>query len=109
MCGSCYAFSAVAAMESASLIQNSKNVSLSEQQIVDCSAKEGNQGCTGGWPANSFVYVINNNITTEAKYPYSGSAGKCKSNGGSFRISSYQSPMGCSDLIKEVAKRPLTV
>lgn len=36
-CGSCYAFAAVAAMESASLIDNNSTISLSEQQIVDCS------------------------------------------------------------------------
>ena len=108
-CGSCYAFSAVDAMESASLIQKSQSQSLSVQQIVDCSSTEGNDGCNGGWPSYSFVYVINFNITTEAKYPYSGSQGKCQANGGNFRISSYKSPFGCSSLLAELAKRPLTV
>lgn len=108
-CGSCYAFSAVGAIESANLIQNGLNVSLSEQQIIDCSGMEGNQGCNGGWPSNSFVYVINYNITTEDLYPYNEAVGKCQGNGGKFRISSYKSPSGCSGLIKELTKRPLTV
>ena len=70
---------------------------------------ESNFGCSGGWPSNSFVYIINNNITTSELYPYAGSAGKCKGKGGSYRISSYKSPFGCSALITEVAKRPLVV
>jgi C1A family cysteine protease len=98
-CGSCYAFSAVAAIESANLIQNGESVSLSEQQVVDCSSLEGNYGCNGGWPSNTFVYVINNNITTSALYPYTGVAGKCQGNGGNYRISSYKSPIGCKALI----------
>ena len=108
-CGSCYSFSAVAAIESAYLIQKNLSLSLSPQQIVDCSGNSGNYGCDGGWPSNSFVYVINNNITTEALYPYTASAGKCQGNGGKYRISSYKSPYSCSGLINEIAKRPLVV
>jgi hypothetical protein len=83
-------------MEAASLIQNNKAVSLSEQQIIDCSSNEGNQGCSGGWPSFSMLYVINSNITTGTDYPHVGYAGKCKKNGGGFRISSYKSPYGCN-------------
>lgn len=41
-CGSCWAFSAVATLESFSLMTKSTKVSLSEQQLVDCSRKYGN-------------------------------------------------------------------
>lgn len=108
-CGSCYAFSAVAAIESAHLIQKNLSLSLSSQQIVDCSGSEGNMGCNGGWPSNSFVYVINNNITTAAQYPYTANAGKCKFTGGDYRISSYRSPYSCSGLLSEIDRRPLVV
>lgn len=74
-CGSCYAFAALDAMESASLIDNKQKIELSPQQVVDCSGPEGNIGCDGGWPSNVYVYIINNNITTSALYPYTGSAG----------------------------------
>ena len=48
MCGSCWAFSAVGALESKSLINNRSDI-LSEQQLVDCSTSYGNEGCHGGW------------------------------------------------------------
>ncbi len=56
-CGSCYSFTTIAALESAFLIKNKTqyaNIDISEQQIVDCSSAQGNQGCNGGWL--SFVY-----------------------------------------------------
>ena len=39
-CGSCYAFSAIGALESAYAIKKRRGpISLSEQQIVDCSCE----------------------------------------------------------------------
>lgn len=72
-CGACWAFSALAAIESMYLLQHGKEWDLSEQQLIDCvtvAAGYNGNGCLGGWPADVLTYATRGNITTEEQYPY---------------------------------------
>ena len=72
-CSSCWAFATTGVVESFQAIysKNHSLISLSEQNLMDCSWIEGNKGCGGGNIDNSLNYIIKNNgIDTENYYPY---------------------------------------
>jgi len=113
-CGSCWAFSATGSIEGAWVIAGKPQVSISEQQLVDCSGAQGNQGCNGGLMDYAFEYVIaNKGLTTEALYPYKAVDGRCKSPlpKSAVTISSYTDVKVNDDTSLEnaVAKGPVSV
>ncbi|XP_041978401.1 cathepsin K-like [Aricia agestis] len=68
-CGSCWAFSTVAAVEGAVARSNGgRLLDLSEQSLVDCGWSEGNDGCDGSYLDKSFEYVHKYGIPTEKEY-----------------------------------------
>ena len=93
-CGSCWSFSATGAMEGAWAISMGSLVSLSEQQLVDCSKKYGNMGCKGGIMDNAFKYAMDVPMCSEASYPYTAVGGTCQST----TCKTVASFDGCSDV-----------
>lgn len=68
LCGSCWAFSAIAAAESAFLASNI-SVNLSVQELVDCAS---DHGCNGDDTITGFDYIMENGVVIENVYPYTG-------------------------------------
>lgn len=112
-CGSCYAWSAVEAVQSAHAIKTGKLINLSEQQIIDCDT--GDNGCNGGLMDNVFQYIISNGgIDTSKDYTYTAHDGSCnqrKQSKHAVTIKSFQDVKANSpDQLKlAVAQQPVSV
>lgn len=75
-CNACYAFSAVAALETQNSIKNGSLQTFSEQEILDCSLK--NNECIGGQAFLVYDYIKEGGINEDSLYPYSGQRNKCQ-------------------------------
>merc|ERR1712115_103468 len=112
-CGSCWAFSTVGSTEAAHFFKTGSLVSLSEQQLVDCSGSYGNQGCNGGLMDNAFKYYLGKGkgAAAESAYPYTGRDGSCKAFTPAVSISSYKDVPAKNedDLKTAVTQQPVSV
>ncbi|XP_030456619.1 senescence-specific cysteine protease SAG39-like [Syzygium oleosum] len=114
-CGSCWAFSAVGAMEGITQLKTGKLISLSEQELVDCDTSGEDQGCEGGLMDDAFEFIIGNHgLATEANYPYQAVDGTCnarKEASSAAKITGYEDVPSNSEsaLMKAVAHQPISV
>ena len=58
---------------------------------------------------NSFKFVRDHGIVTEAEYPYVAVQGKCKIPEGTFKVSGYTEITNCNDLANALTKWPVSV
>ena len=82
-------------MEGAWAIAKGDLVSLSEQQLVDCSKSYGNHGCNGGLMDDAFEYAIDTGMCAESSISlYTAKGGDCQKCDSVVEIS------GCVDVTK---------
>ena len=112
-CNAGYAFAAVSAFESGSRISGYSLVELSEQQVVDCSAVDGNFGCQGGDIGDAYEYILRvGGLENGLYYPYRGTTQPCVHDPSRFerpRVDDWiDLPKGsCSSLLNSVAQQPV--
>jgi len=105
-CGSCWSFSTTGNVEGSYAIATGTLISLSEQQLVDCSDSYGNDGCGGGLMDDAFQYIIAvGGLELESAYPYTAQDGTCHSNKALFKadISGYVDVTSGSELALQTA------
>jgi len=110
-CGSCWAFSSTGGVEGRWEVATGSLLSLSEQQLVDCSKQ--NSGCNGGLMDYAFSFYESTNIAAESSYPYTARDGTCKTSfttaipaGG---VTGYTDCSGASSLQSAVQTGPVSV
>jgi len=113
-CGSCWAFSATGAIEAAWFLSNGSLISLSEEELVDCSGG-GDHGCSGGDPASAFNWIVKNGICSEKSYPYTAYQDECHNQFYPCEVAahiaghSYIEPNNEHALKEAVAQQPVSV
>jgi len=115
-CGSCWAFSAVSAIESYAFLAGHKLQKLSPQQVVSCDRND--DGCNGGNSETAYQYVVRaGGILLDVDYPYtsgtSGNTGSCRTPDASKfaeKIRGFTSiPKGETNLLTALDKGPASV
>ena len=74
-CGSCWAFSAIGALEGAYFAKYGELLSFSAQQLIDCDTQSHDvfwhdKGCKGGNMVDAFKYLEDKFAMLESVYPY---------------------------------------
>eukprot|EP00347_Sterkiella_histriomuscorum_P022988 403336383 len=117
-CGSCWAHSTLASVETLYAIENniqnrSEVPSFSEQQLVDCNFIP-NLGCIGGRRQFSFNYTLQEGATLASNYPYQNKQNYCtykKETDNFYQISAFKAfeKINNADLEKLVCQGTVSI
>jgi len=79
VCGSCWSFGTIGAVEGANFLKTKQLVRLSQQALIDCSWGFGNNGCDGGEDFRSYQWMMKHGgVPSADSYgPYLGIDGYC--------------------------------
>lgn len=113
LCACCWAFSSAAAVEGIHQITTGNQVSLSVQQLVDCS-NAANEKCKAGEIDKAYEYIARSGgLVADQDYPYEGHSGTCRVYGKQAvaRISGFQYVPARNEtaLLLAVAHQPVSV
>lgn len=75
-CGGCWAFATSASIEAQYFMKYGQNISLSEQQLIDCD--ENNLKCSGGNMKKAYMYLQEHGLMKSEDYPFINGEGECK-------------------------------
>ncbi|XP_060190013.1 zingipain-2-like [Lycium barbarum] len=112
-CGCCWAFAAVGALEGANKLSTGKLISLSEQELLDCTTE--NNGCYGGLITTAYDFIVKNGgIALESNYPYEEYQDSCRSAqegmDSTVKMSRYETlPSSESALLKVASQQPVSI
>ncbi len=115
MCGSCYSFSAIAAIESGYAIANQgKLVKFSEQYMVNCGKEKGfvMMGCSGGVLTETGRFAKSVGVFKYEDYPYKETEEYCDKNATPFTTIKDAKAVDSSkmkDLLAEISQGPIAI
>ena len=79
VCGSCWSFGTSGTIEGTYFVKTGILPRLSEQQLIDCSWQQGDDGCDGGEDFRAYSYIQSvGGLSLDEDYGgYLGQDGKC--------------------------------